>query len=111
MKKEMLMEAIIRIRTEWLEEFVRTEQAAEQKVRKNSRRRVLLGRWMAVAMNAAALKYFVMASMAIFLGIALFKDVFALIVGSSFRVGIFILGNKRLQEIDPFMLSIFHHEL
>ena len=44
-----------------------------------------------VAMNAAALKYFVMASMAIFLGIALFKDLFALIVGSSFREGIFIL--------------------
>ena len=44
-----------------------------------------------VAMNAAALKYFVMASMAIFLGIALFKDIFALIVGSSFREGIFIL--------------------
>ena len=44
-----------------------------------------------VAMNAAALKYFVMASMAIFLGIALFKDLFALIVGSDFREGIFIL--------------------
>ena len=44
-----------------------------------------------VEMNAAALKYFVMASMAIFLGIALFKDLFALIVGSSFREGIFIL--------------------
>ncbi len=44
-----------------------------------------------VAMNAAAMKYFVMASMAIFLGIALFKDLFALIVGESFREGIYIL--------------------
>ena len=45
-----------------------------------------------VAMNAAALKYYVMASMLIFLGIALFRDVFALIVGRSFREGIFILS-------------------
>ncbi len=44
-----------------------------------------------VAMNAAAMKYFVMASMAIFLGIALFKDLFALIVGQDFREGIYIL--------------------
>ena len=44
-----------------------------------------------VEMNAAALKYYVMASMLIFLGIALFRDVFALIVGRSFREGIFIL--------------------
>ncbi|MFI3280853.1 MAG: oligosaccharide flippase family protein [Rikenellaceae bacterium] len=44
-----------------------------------------------VAMNAAAMKYFVMASMAIFLGIALFKDLFALIVGPNFREGIYIL--------------------
>ncbi len=44
-----------------------------------------------VASNAAALKYFVMASMAIFLGIALFRDAFALIVGRDFREGIFIL--------------------
>ena len=44
-----------------------------------------------VAMNAAALKYYVMASMLIFLGIALFRDVFALIVGRDFREGIFIL--------------------
>ena len=44
-----------------------------------------------VAMNAAALKYYVMASMVIFLGIALFRDVFALIVGRDFREGIFIL--------------------
>ena len=34
-----------------------------------------------VQMNAAALKYYVMASMLIFLGIALFRDVFALIEG------------------------------
>ncbi len=41
--------------------------------------------------NAAAMKYFVMASMLIFLGIVLFRDLFALIVGSSFREGIDIL--------------------
>ena len=44
-----------------------------------------------VAMNAAALKYYVMASMVIFLCIALFRDAFALIVGREFREGIFIL--------------------
>ena len=44
-----------------------------------------------VESNAAALKYFVMVSMLIFLGIALFRDVFALIVGRSFREGIDIL--------------------
>lgn len=44
-----------------------------------------------VEMNAAAMKYFVMASMLIFLGIALFKDLFALIVGPEFREGIYIL--------------------
>lgn len=44
-----------------------------------------------VQMNAAALKYYVMASMMIFLGIALFRDLFALIVGKNFREGIFIL--------------------
>ena len=44
-----------------------------------------------VQMNAAALKYYVMASMLIFLGIALFRAVFALIVGRDFREGIFIL--------------------
>ena len=44
-----------------------------------------------VQMNAAALKYYVMASMLIFLGIALFRDVSALIVGRDFREGIFIL--------------------
>ena len=42
-------------------------------------------------MNAAALKYYIIASMLIFLGIALFKDLFALIVGRDFRQGIFIL--------------------
>ena len=41
--------------------------------------------------NAAALKYYIIAAMSIFLGIALFRDVFALIVGSSFREGIYIL--------------------
>ncbi len=44
-----------------------------------------------VAMNVATMKYFMMFSMLIFLGIALFKDVFALIVGPDFREGIFIL--------------------
>ena len=44
-----------------------------------------------VQMNAAALKYYVMASMMIFLGIALFRDLFALIVGRDFREGISIL--------------------
>ena len=44
-----------------------------------------------VESNAAALKYYMMASMVIFLGIALFRDVFALIVGRDFREGIFIL--------------------
>lgn len=44
-----------------------------------------------VEMNAAAMKYFLMVSMLIFLGITLFKDLFALIVGRSFREGIFIL--------------------
>ena len=41
--------------------------------------------------NAAAMKYFVMASMLIFLGIVLFRDLFALIVGEQFREGIDIL--------------------
>lgn len=44
-----------------------------------------------VQMNAAALKYYVMASMVIFLGIALFRDLFALIVGRDFREGVYIL--------------------
>ncbi|MBQ1952715.1 MAG: oligosaccharide flippase family protein, partial [Alistipes sp.] len=42
-------------------------------------------------MNAAAMKYYVMASMVIFLAIALFRDLFALIVGRDFREGIHIL--------------------
>ncbi len=41
--------------------------------------------------NAAAMKYFIMASMLIFLGIVLFRDLFALIVGEGFREGIDIL--------------------
>ena len=41
--------------------------------------------------NAAAMKYFILASMLIFLGIVLFRDMFALIVGSRFRSGIDIL--------------------
>ena len=44
-----------------------------------------------VEMNAAALKYFVMVSMFIFLAIALYRDLFALIVGRDFREGIHIL--------------------
>jgi O-antigen/teichoic acid export membrane protein len=43
------------------------------------------------AMNAAALKYFVMVSMLIFLGIALYRDIFAYIIGPDFREGIHIL--------------------
>ena len=41
--------------------------------------------------NAEALKYFIIVSVAIFLAIALFPRVFALIVGADFRVGIYIL--------------------
>ena len=41
--------------------------------------------------NAAALKYYMMVSMMIFLGISLFRDLFSLIVGSDFREGVFIL--------------------
>ena len=44
-----------------------------------------------VEMNAAALKYFVMVSMFIFLVIALYRDIFAFIVGRDFRQGIDIL--------------------
>ena len=44
-----------------------------------------------VQTNAAAMKYYMLASMVIFLGIALYRDIFALIVGSDFRQGIFIL--------------------
>ncbi len=42
-------------------------------------------------MNAAALKYYLMASMVIFLTIALYRDLFALIIGRDFREGIYIL--------------------
>ena len=41
--------------------------------------------------NAAALKYYMMVSMMIFLLISLFRDLFSLIVGSDFREGVFIL--------------------
>ncbi len=44
-----------------------------------------------VETNAAAMKYYMMVSMLIFLGIALFKDIFALIVGPDFREGMLIL--------------------
>ena len=44
-----------------------------------------------VEMNAAAMKYYLMASLVIFLGIALYKELFSLIVGRDFREGIFIL--------------------
>jgi O-antigen/teichoic acid export membrane protein len=44
-----------------------------------------------VETNAAALKYYVMVAMAIFLGIALFKDLFALLAGPVFREGVYIL--------------------
>lgn len=42
-------------------------------------------------MNAAAMKYYVIVAMVIFIGIGLFKDLFALIVGPRFRQGIHIL--------------------
>lgn len=44
-----------------------------------------------VKINAEALKYFIIVSITIFLGIALFSDLFALIVGADFRHGIYIL--------------------
>ncbi|MDE7069361.1 MAG: lipopolysaccharide biosynthesis protein [Alistipes sp.] len=44
-----------------------------------------------VRMNAAALEYFVLVSMVIFLGVTLFKEAFALIVGRDFREGMHIL--------------------
>ena len=37
------------------------------------------------------MKYYVMVAMAIFLGIALFKDLFALLAGPEFREGVYIL--------------------
>lgn len=42
-------------------------------------------------LNAAALKYFIAIGIIIFLGIALFSDIFELILGASFRVGIDLL--------------------
>ncbi len=44
-----------------------------------------------VEMNAAAMKYYIIFSVLIFLGISLYKDLFALIVGSNYREGIYIL--------------------
>ncbi|MFI3304900.1 MAG: oligosaccharide flippase family protein [Rikenellaceae bacterium] len=44
-----------------------------------------------VESNAAAMKYYIIATVAIFLGITLFKDLFALIVGRDFREGVYIL--------------------
>lgn len=44
-----------------------------------------------VKTNAEALKYFIIVSVALFLSIALFADLFALIVGAEFRQGIYIL--------------------
>ena len=49
--------------------------------------------------NAASMKYFVIASMLIFLTITLFSDLFALIVGRSFREGIDILPIVLLSNI------------
>ncbi len=42
-------------------------------------------------MNAEAMKYYIIFSVMIFLGISLFRDIFVLIVGESYREGIFIL--------------------
>lgn len=44
-----------------------------------------------VQANAAALKYFVIVSVVIFLGITLYEDIFALLVGPEFRSGMVIL--------------------
>jgi O-antigen/teichoic acid export membrane protein len=44
-----------------------------------------------VRTNAEAMKWFVIASIAIFLGITLFTDLFALLIGPAFREGIYIL--------------------
>lgn len=44
-----------------------------------------------VRTNAEAMKWFVVASVAIFLGITLFTDLFALLIGRDFREGMFIL--------------------
>ncbi|MFI3292986.1 MAG: oligosaccharide flippase family protein [Rikenellaceae bacterium] len=44
-----------------------------------------------VEMNAAAMKYYIMVSVLVFLGISLFRDLFALIVGAEYREGIYIL--------------------
>ncbi len=44
-----------------------------------------------VEMNAAAMKYFIMVSMLLLLGISLFRELFSLIVGSDYREGIYIL--------------------
>ncbi|MFI3259808.1 MAG: oligosaccharide flippase family protein [Rikenellaceae bacterium] len=44
-----------------------------------------------VESNAAAMKYYIIVTIAIFLGITLFRDLFALIVGRDFREGISIL--------------------
>ncbi|MFI3302233.1 MAG: polysaccharide biosynthesis C-terminal domain-containing protein [Rikenellaceae bacterium] len=41
--------------------------------------------------NAAAMKYYVMVSVLIFLGISLFRNLFALIVGVEYREGVYIL--------------------
>jgi O-antigen/teichoic acid export membrane protein len=49
--------------------------------------------------NAASMKYFIIASMLIFLTITLFSDLFALIVGRSFREGIDILPIVLLSNI------------
>ena len=49
--------------------------------------------------NAAAMKYFVMASTLIFLGIVLFRDLFSLIVGEHFREGIDILPVVLLSNV------------
>ncbi|MBR5594867.1 MAG: polysaccharide biosynthesis protein [Alistipes sp.] len=49
--------------------------------------------------NAASMKYFVIASMIIFLGITLFSDLFALIVGRDFREGIDILPIVLLSNV------------
>ncbi|MDD3108358.1 MAG: oligosaccharide flippase family protein [Alistipes sp.] len=49
--------------------------------------------------NAVAMKYFIWVSITIFLGITLFSDLFALLMGRDFRQGIFILPIILLSNI------------
>lgn len=52
-----------------------------------------------VATNAEAMKYFIIISIFIFLGITLYSDIFGLILGRNFRAGMFILPLVLLANI------------